>query len=242
MNKLLLSLLGIALSGLSATAQTMPPDTARTHRHTFGLTASPQLAHFFTANRSLPIGLLYKRQLTPTKALRLRLVGYYSRRDTSNYWSRVPTSTIVGYIEGPNTTSWELSAYAGYEWQQPLGKRFYYTYGLELGAGWNQLRSEHLLQFSEPTQAQLGTETGTNTISTWTGRVRPFAGVHFRMTKTLDLFAESALLVAYSHRQQDIITHTIYFNGTGDGGRSITSSALTLFWFPVQLIGGTFLF
>ena len=69
----------------SALAQTpASPDTARLYRREVGLTASPQLAQFFTANRSLPLGVFYQRQLSPTRFLRLRLVGQLSYADSTN--------------------------------------------------------------------------------------------------------------------------------------------------------------
>lgn len=108
-------LLPLLLAGLAPAlaqpAAPAPPDTARAFRHALGLTASPQLDHFFTANRRLPLGLIYKRQLAPGRALRARVVGYYSVRDTSNFLLRIPTSNFLGYVEGPNVRTWEFNAY-----------------------------------------------------------------------------------------------------------------------------------
>ena len=240
--RLCAAVLSLALAG-SAQAQTVTPaDTARFYKHHLGLTASPVLDKFFTANRSLPVGLLYKRQLTPKKALRLRLVGAYSQRDTSNYWAGVPTSILVGYIEGPNTTTWNVAAFGGLEWQRPLGKRFRYAYGTELGAGWNRTRADDILQFPDPNQVLPATSFYMNTITVWSAQLRPFLSLQYRVTNTTWVFAESAAALAYSHRQQDIVTRTVYVNSTGNGGRNNTSNALAVSWRPVQLLGVAYAF
>ena len=238
------ALLGLLLAGpaRAQNAAQAPADTARSYKYTFGLTASPVLEYFFTVNRSLPLGLLYKRQLMSHKALRLRLVGYYSRRDTSNYWKGAPTSILVGYIEGPNTTTWDVNAYVGVEWAKPLARRLYGAYGLELGTGWNRTHTDYLLQFSQPGQQELGVQTGTETVSIWSAQARPFVSLCYQFTKHLGVFVESAVVMRYTHRQRDRANEQFFYNGLGAGGRNSTDSALTVFWYPIQLVGTTFSF
>ena len=238
MNKLLFSLLGIALPGLSATAQTMPPDTARTNRHTFGLTASPQLAHFFTANRSLPIGLLYKRQLTPTKALRLRLVGRYQNTDSTNY---------AGVLAGTGTQAWQVMGYVGYEWQRPLSRRFGLYYGVEVGGGLGRNVRRSVRDWYND-QGPFN-EDVSYTIKTWQVQARPFVGVNFRLNSRASLYAEAAVPIAYAHQSEGYVgyfnqgaftspgnfTHNIYSGET-------TSGTLKIVLLPVELMGFSYMF
>ncbi|MCI1188559.1 hypothetical protein MON38_14105 [Hymenobacter sp. DH14] len=231
------ALLGLLLPVAAAAQTPAPTDTARAYKHQLGLTASPVLDGFFRNNRSLPLGLLYRRQLTPTKALRLRLVGQYSRRDTTNYLEYAPSNTLIGFVEGPNTTALDLNVYAGYEWKKPISKHFYYTYGLEAGFGWNRLRSEYLLQFSDPGQVLPAVETYSKTVNTWGVQTRPFVTLQYQVANRVLLFAESAVSIVYSHQQQDIVTKHIYYNGPGYGGRSNTANVFSVAWRPIQLIG-----
>ena len=92
-----------------------PSDTARAYQREFGLTASLQLAHFFTANRSLPLGFIYQRQLTKTKSLRLRLVGQLSYADSTNFKDDV-FGVVNSYVSGPSYCSWQVQVFAGYGW------------------------------------------------------------------------------------------------------------------------------
>jgi hypothetical protein len=115
-----------------AVAQTASPDTTRTYRHSLSLTASPRLNHFFTANRALPVGLLYKQQIRPGQALRIRIVGSYSRYDSLFQDTDFPDQ-LTGYLQGPNTRQWQIAAFVGYERSYLLAKHLQGSYGLEAG-------------------------------------------------------------------------------------------------------------
>ncbi|WP_345236660.1 hypothetical protein [Hymenobacter saemangeumensis] len=144
MKRLSTATLGALLAaGLTAPAfaQAPPPapaDTAR-HQRQMGLTASPQLDNFFTANRSLPVGVLYQRQLTPAKALRLRLSGLLSYADSANFLDSSPSGIVNGYVEGPSHRRWQVQVFAGYAWQRRLSRRVALDYGLEAGLGYQRL-------------------------------------------------------------------------------------------------------
>lgn len=105
------ALLGWGTSRSASAQAPAPPDTARAYKREFGLTASPQLAHFFTANRSLPLGLIYQRQLTKTKSLRLRLVGQLSYADSTNF-DDSGFGVVNAYVSGPSYRSWQVQAFA----------------------------------------------------------------------------------------------------------------------------------
>ena len=184
-----------------AQAQTAPADTARFYKHHLGLTASPVLDHFFTANRSLPVGLLYKRQTAPNRALRFRLVGYYSRRDTlvTDMFSFPATKSA-----GPDIRNWEVNAFVGYEWQHSLGRRFRWNYGLEVGGGYDRQDRSYALEFSytlDPTR-KLITRVGSGYVRRWTVQGRAFAAVSYALNPHLSMFAESAIVLLYANQER----------------------------------------
>ena len=233
MNKLLLALLGIALPGLPATAQTMPPDTARTYKHAFGLTASPQLAHFFTANRRLPIGLLYQRQLTPTKALRLRVVGRYQNTDSTNF---------AGVLAGTGTQAWQVLGYVGYEWQRPLSRRFGLYYGAEVGGGLGRNVRRSVRDWYND-QGPFN-EDVSYTIKTWQVQARPFVGIHFQVSPHVRAFVEAALPLTYAWQREGYSGYLDqrYFANPGGishqvGSSDYVSKRLILEVLPIHMLG-----
>ncbi|RYU79302.1 hypothetical protein [Hymenobacter persicinus] len=223
---------------LAAVAQA-PADS--THRHQLGLTASPQLDKFFQANRSLPLGVLYKRQITPTQALRVRLVGQYSRRDTANYPGSYP-GFFPGLRDGTYTQSGGVNLYAGYEWQRAITRRWVWAYGAELGAGWSQ-KKEHTISdenVGTPPSFLFVRFTFTQTATIWEGQARPFISLQYRISNRIALFAESAVLLTYQSRKDEQDA-----SGTAPYGSSYIynkSHSLSLLWRPVQLVGATYAF
>ncbi|GAB3830398.1 hypothetical protein [Hymenobacter jeollabukensis] len=122
----------LCLAACALAARAQAPDTTTTHRHELGLTASPVLNRFFTRNRALPVGLLYKRRLgTGGRALRLGAQGSYQRQQRDDpYWPTV--NDDFDY----RTTQLELSA--GLEWVRPLGRRWAVAAGADVGAGYRR--------------------------------------------------------------------------------------------------------
>lgn len=248
MNKLRFAPLGAALLGLfvsfTAAAQTSAPaDTARFYKHEFGLTASPQLDHFFTANRSLPIGLFYRRQLTPAKALRLRLVGEFSYADSTNFVDDA-IGVIDAYVSGPSYRRWQVQALAGYEWQLVVAHRLVASYGLEAGLGYQRLGfSASRRQTYTPGGYVMDYFEGTT--QDFQVQARAFAGFSYRPTPRLRLFAEMALPLTYTHQRTNYQVHGV-FTKPDEVDRFLNERAranrVTLVWRPVQLLGATYAF
>ena len=229
MNKLASLSLALCATATVATAQT--PDST-TYKHHIGLTASPVLDGFFKNNRSLPLGLLYKRQIRPNQAVRVRVVGQYSRRDTTHYF---------GVLPGSNNRYWELQAYAGYEWQRLVSRRVGLYYGTEVGGGYSRRSSRDVRRGSDSS----GTYQydALRVTEQWQAEARPFVGVQVALGRRISAFAESVVNVTYVRYQQDYNgtgTRT-YPNGitvpTGAVGALITSDTWQMRWRPVQLIG-----
>ena len=224
---------------------TPPADTARTYKHEFGLTASPQLAHFFTANRRLPIGLFYQRQLTPTKALRLRLVGLFSYADSANFHDNVFDIGIANaYITGPSDRRWQVQAFAGYAWQRPLGRRVALDYGLEVGLGYQRQGLSSAYRYPYQPGGYV-IEYDERTIQDWQVQVRPFAGLSYRPTPRLRVFAETALLLSYTYQQSEHHARGT-FTKPDEVDRFLDertrASRVALNWRPVQLLGASYAF
>ncbi|MDO7873719.1 hypothetical protein Q5H93_03165 [Hymenobacter sp. ASUV-10] len=112
----------LGAGAVAAQPAAAPPDTARSYRHHLGLTASPQLDQFFTANRSLPIGLLYRHQTRPSRAWRVRVVGRYDFDQGTApllvgraYETSILQSEFAGGLERNVRLSPRWQAYAGAE-------------------------------------------------------------------------------------------------------------------------------
>ena len=127
MRKPLFPLTWLALLGLplAAPAQQAPADSARPFRRALALTASPQLDHFFTANRALPLGLLYRWPAAPAATWRVRLGTQY-RYDRATD----PPKITTAYTE----SDLHLEAALGREWWRRLGSRSSAYAGVEVGA------------------------------------------------------------------------------------------------------------
>ncbi|WP_216679654.1 hypothetical protein [Hymenobacter siberiensis] len=190
-----------AVPGL-ATAQMAipaPADTARPYKYEFGLTASPQLDHFFTANRSLPIGLIYKQRLTPTKSLRLRLVGLFTYADSTNFKDDI-FDTVNGYVTGPSYRKWQLQVFAGYEWQRMLGRRVSLYYGVEVGLGYQRQGFSSAYRAPYP-PGGFGIDYYERTTQDWQVQIRSFVGINYHIMRRLCMFAETALPLSYTHQR-----------------------------------------
>lgn len=235
------ALLAVALAG-PALAQTTPADTARTYKHQLGLTASPQLDHFFTANRSLPVGLIYKQQVKPNQFLRLRLVGFYSRRDSTNdnpYFT--PNTNNVG----PNTNTWEANAFIGYEWQRSINRRFKWGYGAEIGGGYYHQQTEISLQeiLINPTNQALYvvTTNGSPFIHRWIIQGRGFANINYALSNRLVLFAETAIRLIYENEKRGGDASQTFSDGQpprfGARYSDISTKSFQLEFRPIQFIG-----
>ncbi|ALW85922.1 hypothetical protein AUC43_12940 [Hymenobacter sedentarius] len=226
----------------AAAAQTTPPaDTARNYRHQFGLTASPVLDGFFTANRSLPLGLFYQRQLTPTKALRLRLVGLVSYADSSNFED---IGIVDRYVSGPSYRQWQLQAFAGFAWQRPLGRRIVLDYGLEAGLGYRRLGFSAARRQVYPPGGFV-MDYFERTTQDFQVQVRPFAGFSYRPMPRLRLFTETALPLTYTHQRTNYQVREV-FTKADETDRYLDqrgrANRLSLVWRPVQLLGATYAF
>lgn len=196
-------LLSLALTGTAQAqpAAPVPADTARTYKHHLGLTASPVLNQFFTANRSLPVGLLYKRQTAPNKLWRFGLVVNqdYSRRDEV---IRIPLPNVKSNEEYI-LNHWGVSASVGQEFIRRFSRRWTGVAGADASVGYSRFTRNSKRQImgntnigmplTEPIENEQ-----TNYYSYYRASVAPFCGVRFAIRPYLYASAESSINLAYS--------------------------------------------
>lgn len=186
----------LALLPVAAAAQTpAPPDTARTYKHALGLTASPVLDGFFRNNRSLPLGLLYKRQTSPHRAWRYGAVlnQQYNERYAPQPKTNNAYATLRYYVE----------AAVGLEVQKPLAKRWVAFAGADLGAGYSHYR------YDQDTE-RFVTMNGVDVVLAEKSRtydktkyafLRPLLGIRYNLLPNLYASAETTLSISYSLRE-----------------------------------------
>lgn len=176
----------------------LPADTARSYRHHLGLTASPQLAQFFTANRALPIGLIYRQQTRHNRAWRARLVGRYD-------FNSGDAPLLVGNAYREHTGSLELAW--GRERWLPLGRRVTAYAGGEVGARLDVYRknSEYYRAlprytpvYSPLEKAVTDQKESRNTQAVF---IQAVAGVRFKISQRMFAEAEAGLPVSFSHQK-----------------------------------------
>ncbi|OGX87478.1 hypothetical protein BEN47_10590 [Hymenobacter lapidarius] len=198
------ALLGLGAAS-AARAQTPPADTARFYRHHLGLTASPQLDKFFTANRSLPVGLLYKRQTQPHALWRfgLMLNQDYRRRDENQ--RPVPNLKSNEEYEYNNRGA---SASVGREFTHRFSPRWTGTAGADLVLGFSFFTHTVKQQYGgdspptiPPTPPSPPFENEqTDYFRQYHAAFMPFVGLRFAVQPRLYVSAESSVNAAYSWR------------------------------------------
>ncbi|WP_201984839.1 hypothetical protein [Hymenobacter rubidus] len=193
----LLLVLGARTAAAQPTAAV--PDTARAYKHHLGLTASPQLDQFFTANRALPIGLLYRRQTRPNRAWRARAVGRYQ-------FDSGDAPLLVGHAYREHTASLELAW--GKERWLPLSRRFTAYAGGEVGGRLDLYRknSEYyrfLPRFNPGYPSYVENAVGEQQESriTQAAFIQAYAGIRLRISQRLYAEAETGLPVTFSHQR-----------------------------------------
>jgi len=187
----LAALLGLGTT-LAASAQTAPPDTARFYKHHLGVTASPQLDHFFTANRSLPVGLLYKRQTTANALWRYGLVlnQDYSRRDENNTNPQAIIKSNDEYVYN----NWGVSVSVGREFTHRFAPHWMGTAGVDASAGFSRNTREYSYQRFGPPP---GAHSQTDRFRYYQANLTPFIGLRYSIWSSLYVSAESAINISY---------------------------------------------
>lgn len=235
------ALLAAALSCPALAQTAAPSDSTRAYQHQLGLTVSPQFGNLFTRNQVLPLGLLYKYQVRPNRAWRVRLTGYYSRHDTATAGG---TRFLPDANNGPDARVWEVNMLVGYEWQHQFGGHWQWHYGLEVGGGY---RDEYKQFASVPYYYPPGagpdiyTETGSRYLYRWQVQGRGFAGLSYALTSRVRVYAETAIVLSYKHQKSGGSYKSIISNGwpssPGATYSEITHRNIIFSYQPVQVLG-----
>ena len=189
-NKLLLV---VAFLGLSASAFAQVSDSD-SFKNQLGIIASPSLHKLFENNRSLPVGLIYKRQVKENQAWRLTATGKFNHYNepeshSGNLKHQSEFSNLFGEIA------------LGYEWQQKLNNRFQFYYGADAGLGYQKYSDKsEFEEFYDTWQNEFIKISNNRQISqrTLTYFVKPLVGLQFKVSQKLYLATESSLHLQHS--------------------------------------------
>lgn len=201
-------------------ARPAPADTARSYPHHLGLTASPQLDQFFTANRALPIGVLYRKQTQPNRAWRARLVSRYE-------FNSGDAPLLIGNAYREHTGSLELAW--GRERWLPLGRRFTAYAGGEVGARLDLYRKNSKIYGALPRYVPIYSPALEKTVADQTESrttqaifFQLIAGVRLQISKRLCAEAEAGLPVSFSHQKWNLNGAEYYVSDRVPTGAAVT--------------------
>src|SRR5688572_18908671 len=171
-NKLLTLL---AVCGLSLPAFSQTSDSVQ-YKNQLGIIASPSLQYLFSANQSLPVGLIYKRQVKTNEAWRLTVKGSYNNQ----YKPNGPFYSNSNYISQKNTYFF-AETLVGYEWQKELTKRWTFYYGADAGVRYSSYKVD--FDFTNYSPDQNGpTGFGYGNTSSQNYVLQPMAGIKFNLS------------------------------------------------------------
>lgn len=195
MNKLYLAPLGAALLGLfaalTAAAQTpAPADSIHLYKHHLGLTVSPVLDGFFTANRSLPLGLLYKHE---TKTGRLLRLGVQFSQNLNN---RLDGTTYPAPAYVNNNFAVNVAVNVGREYSKSLSRRWTGTVGGDVVFGYGYARFHMEGATNSVTNNELALRERTDTNHDYTLALAPFVGIRYSLHRRMYATAEATVNVS----------------------------------------------
>ena len=190
-NKLLLLL---ALTGLSLPALSQTADSAE-FKNELGIVASPSLQYLFQ-NKSLPVGLIYKRQVKPDQAWRYIVKGWYRNQKTP----------VITYSDGSSyyalkQTDYQIQALVGYEWQKELSARWQFYYGADAGAGYTKYNTKIEITDNVPASYYFSSF-GYSNSHTLFFTLKPMAGIRFNLSRNLYLATETNIAINYGLTKQ----------------------------------------
>ncbi|MFC5271418.1 hypothetical protein [Adhaeribacter terreus] len=229
-NKLLFAL---AFLGLSTTAFAQFSDSTETQNH-LGIIAKPRLEKIFTANQSLPVGLIYKRQVKSDQALRFSAIGFYNRT-VSDFGN----NNYGEFFDETTESSWQTMI--GYEWQKPLSKRWNFYYGAELGISSYKISKKTKFsnfQNNLPLNQVILYPNHTNHNSV-NYLLQHFAGFRLNLHTKLYLATETTIAFRYSKNRDEHNEFTVSNDGTNGKTEKIRTNTFenyNLRYFPLSNI------
>ncbi|MBK0404847.1 hypothetical protein I5M27_17785 [Adhaeribacter sp. BT258] len=207
-NKLLVAL---AFLGLGTPVIAQSSDSAETKNH-LGIIASPSLDKLFESNRSLPVGLIYKRQVKENQAWRLTTTGQY------NQYSE-PLNHSGDLMHRRDHSDFSGKVALGYEWQQKLNNRFQFYYGADAGFGY-QKNSENteFEEYYDTWQNEYiiilnNRETSQRTLTYF---LKPLVGLQFKISQKLYLATETSLNLQHSRHEMNYYHSRFFSDGSPD--------------------------
>lgn len=167
-------------------------------RHSLGIITSPVLNNIFSSNRELPVGIIYKYQLTPNSAIRTTILGSFNNyKFTSKFGS--PDNYNKNY-----TLYSQFSI--GYERHIPLKSSWMVYYGAETGPLMlREVKKELSFRPSDVGDTQYTLDVVDETRGLF---LRPFLGITFRVSSRFFLATETAIVARHQRREFNSVIAT----------------------------------
>src|SRR5688572_25647636 len=179
----------LALFLFSAPAFALQADSV-TFKNQLGIIASPSLQYLFSMNRTLPVGIIYKRQVKPDQAWRFSVSG----RLENNTNPSGPYGVGYNFIT-MKQSFYYVEAMFGHEWQKELSRRWTFYYGADAGVGFSKSNIEYDISNFKPNGIY---NFGYGDISTKTYMLQPMAGIKFNLHSRLYLATETSISLNHS--------------------------------------------
>lgn len=158
------------------------------------------------AGPSLPIGVIYKRQVKTDQAWRFTGSGNYGKQ--SNSVRFYGTSNDFEYYKMKHSNLY-LQALIGYEWQNNFSKRCTFYYGADAGIGFGKGSNNY--DFDNFTPNSAGSYSFQRSSTSYQNYLlKPMAGIKFNLNSKLYLSVESSFnLIYFRNTTKDfVITFT----------------------------------
>jgi hypothetical protein len=197
-------------------AQTTDSTKTKSYRHHIGLNTQFAQDQFFNPNVRTPLQIMYKKQTKGSSAWRVGLGVFYWVTDDSN---ATPKQVSIYYAYSGLHYDWKGHFSLGYEWQQPLTKKWTVYYGADAQMSWDYRKFEgEITSFLTIGGGSPDILTGFDERYTLTIALKPFIGARLQLSKKCYLAIESSIRL-YSQDNKNVTR--FYTKGGTQGGGDI---------------------
>jgi hypothetical protein len=188
------TLWGLLLWLLTTMAYAQTADSTRSYRHHIGLNTQFAQDQFFNPNARTPLQIMYKRQNKGNSAWRIGLGAIYRVEETT--WASLRDVGNTYYLNG--------NISLGYEWQQPITKKWLIYYGVDANLFLQYKKFDGERDFDIVINGVLIKPKGFDENYTLMPTISPFLGGRFHLRNRFYIAAEVSLQMYYEKKQQNI--------------------------------------
>lgn len=201
----------LLLTALPLWAQQQTLHDPMAHRNHLGFNTQTVLKQFFDQDRRTPLEMMYKRQMTPSGAVRLGTRLHYHRDDTHNtLFGNAP-----GFMRLVNT-EWRAAIGVGYEWQRSLASWWLWYYGADTYFLFQKrVNTAYNAQgvFVEGVTQSRAIANSKHYFNTFGASVEPLAGIRFQITPRLYTSLEAKALLVFTNVLQGRYLQYVFIDG-----------------------------